>query len=152
MAPRLALAAACELAGDRRRAARRYERVWRVDHGYVSAAFGLARTRAAAGDRAGAVAVLDEVPDTSSQYIAAQVAALRPAPRRRGRRDRRGRPGRGGVDRLERLRLDAAAHAGLAVEMFLAALGCLGGGRGRDRAGATRSRGTVSAPVCSVRY
>ena len=74
-AARLALAAACELAGDRDGAARRYLRVWRVDHGFVSAAFGLARTLLAAGDRAGAVAILDEVPES--------LQPVRPRPRSR---------------------------------------------------------------------
>ena len=121
----LALAAANELAGDRAIAARRYERVWRVDHGFVSAAFGLARCRLAAGDRAGAVAVLDEVPDSSSQHQAAQVAAVRAS-----------------VDkatgtlaeadlvaastRLERLKLDQQRRATLAIELFHTALEWLG--------------------------
>jgi len=124
-AVRLALAAADELSGNRDLAARRYERVWRVDHGYVSAAFGLARCRLAAGDRAGALAVLDEVPDSSSQYLAAQVAAVR-----------------AGLDRatgtlaeadlvaasmrLERLKLDAQRRATLAIELFQTALAWLG--------------------------
>lgn len=132
IAAQLALAATSELAGiaagaaeggDARRyeATRRYERVWRVDHGYTSAAFGLARTRAAAGDRAGAIGVLDEVPDSSSQYVSARVAALRI---------------RLGSDagtltetdlldasgRLERLGLDSARQARMSVEMFEAAL------------------------------
>jgi serine/threonine-protein kinase PknG len=124
-AARLALGAADELAGRRDIAARRYERVWRMDHGFVSAAFGLARCRLAAGDRAGAVAVLDEVPDSSSQHLAAQVAAVR-----------------AGLDkasgtlaevdlvaasmRLEKLKLDAQRRATLAIELFRTALEWLG--------------------------
>lgn len=65
-AAQLALAAAWELVGDGAGATRRYERVWRVDHADVSAAFGLSRMRLSVGDRAGAVAILDEVPETSS--------------------------------------------------------------------------------------
>ena len=53
IAPRLALAASLELAGDRAGAARLYERIWRVDREYVSAAFGLARARVDTGDHAG---------------------------------------------------------------------------------------------------
>jgi serine/threonine-protein kinase PknG len=122
IAPRLALAAAIELGGDPAAAARLYERVWCVDHEYASAAFGLARTRLAARDVAGAVAVLDEVPDTSIQYEAAQVAALR------ARLD----AANGEADlvdasvRLQRLRLDAERQATLSVEMFRAALAWLG--------------------------
>ncbi len=124
-AARLALAVADELSGRPDLAAGRYARVWRVDHGYVSAAFGLARCRMAANDRSGAVAVLDEVPDSSSQFLAAQVAAVR-----------------AGLDRttgtlaeedlvsvsarLERLKLDAQRRALLAIELFQAALHWLG--------------------------
>jgi serine/threonine-protein kinase PknG len=43
----------------------------------VSAAFGLARIRTAAGDGAGAVEALAAVPESSSQHLAAQVAAIR---------------------------------------------------------------------------
>jgi serine/threonine-protein kinase PknG len=124
-AAQLAVAVAAELAGDRTGAARRYERVWRVDHGFLSAAFGLARIRLLAGDRAGAVEVLDEVPDTSSQQVAAQIAAVR------GRLDHR--PGvltssdlLEASTRLERMRLDSRRQATLAVEMFQTALRWVG--------------------------
>ncbi|HEX4816160.1 MAG TPA: tetratricopeptide repeat protein [Nonomuraea sp.] len=63
-APKLALGFALELAG--RQAAPFYETVWRTDHAYVSAAFGLART--------GRMEVLDEVPPASSHRVAAQLA------------------------------------------------------------------------------
>jgi len=76
-APKLAAAAAAEWSGDLEVAARLYERVWRADRGYVSAAFGLARIRLQDGDRPAAVTVLDEVPDSSSYHGAAQVAAVR---------------------------------------------------------------------------
>jgi serine/threonine-protein kinase PknG len=75
-APRLALAFCCEEAGDFPAAARQYESVWRTDHGYLSAAFGLARVRLAMGDRDGAVRALDEVPSLSRHYGAAQLAAM----------------------------------------------------------------------------
>ncbi len=120
-AAQLALAAACELVGYRAGATHRYQRVWWVDHTFVSAAFGLSRVRLSVGDRARAVAVLDEVPTTSSQRVAAQISAVR-----------------GGLDmrpgplteadfieastRLEQLRLDTQRQAGLAIEMFQTAL------------------------------
>jgi serine/threonine-protein kinase PknG len=63
-APKLALAFALESAG--KQATHWYNSVWRTDHSYVSAAFGLART--------GRMDVLDEVPPTSSYRVAAQVA------------------------------------------------------------------------------
>jgi serine/threonine-protein kinase PknG len=126
-AAQLALAAAGELAGDRDAAGPRYLRVWRVDHAFVSAAFGVARVSLAAADRTAAVSILDEVPDSSSQHVAAQIAAVRAR--------LSGGPGRLGeadlVDasvRLERLRLDEQRRAGLAIEMFRCALAWLGAG------------------------
>lgn len=77
-AVRLALAVAVEISGGPRDWCERlYERVWRTDRGYVSAAFGLARLRVARGDRGAAAAALDEVPETSRHHGAAQVAAVR---------------------------------------------------------------------------
>jgi serine/threonine-protein kinase PknG len=124
-AARLALAAACELAGDRDGAIRRYVSVWRVDHGFVSAAFGLARTLLADGDRAGAVSILDEVPDISSQHVSAQVAAVL------CELDTRGGPLAetdllAASQRLELLRLDQARRATLVVEVLRNALHFLG--------------------------
>jgi serine/threonine-protein kinase PknG len=77
LAPRLALALAAEAAGDRVTAARYYQLVWTVDRSYVSAAFGLARVRLAAGDRPGAIAAIAAVSPTSSHHLAAQIAAVR---------------------------------------------------------------------------
>lgn len=124
-AARLGLAAACELAGDHAGAGHLYERVWRVDHSFLSAAFGLSRMRLSVGDRAGAVAVLDEVPATSSQQVAAQIAAVR------GGLDHRLNP-LTEIDfaeastRLERLRLDTKRQASLAIEMYQTGLRWLG--------------------------
>ncbi|WP_433440165.1 tetratricopeptide repeat protein [Nonomuraea sp. CA-141351] len=64
LAPKLALAFALECAG--KPAATWYEGVWRTDHSYVSAAFGLARS--------GRMSVLDEVPAHSIYRMPAQVA------------------------------------------------------------------------------
>jgi len=124
-AARLGLAAACELAGDRAGASYLYERVWRVDHAFLSAAFGLARMRLSVGDREGAIAVLDEVPATSSQQVPAQIAAVR------GGLDHRLNPLTEtdfveASTRLERLRLDTQRQASLAVEMYQTALRWLG--------------------------
>src|SRR5262245_43481953 len=77
LVPKLALAFAAESAGDLETAAKYFRLVWTIDRSYVSAAFGLARTRLRAGDRAGAIAALTSVPATSSHYIAAQIAAVR---------------------------------------------------------------------------
>ncbi|WP_344619595.1 serine/threonine-protein kinase, partial [Dactylosporangium salmoneum] len=124
-AAQLALAAANELAGERAWADWRYQRVWRVDHNFVSAAFGVARMRLAGGDRPGAVAVLDEVPDISTHHVAAQIAAVRAAlhtecgPLTPG-------DFLDSSDRLEKLKLDKQRRAKLAVEMFHTALDWLG--------------------------
>ncbi|GLY47726.1 serine/threonine-protein kinase [Lentzea sp. NBRC 102530] len=75
-APKLALGFCAEHEGELDRARRLYEAVWRRDRSQGSAAFGLTRIRLAEGDRAGAVAVLDEVPKVSRHFDAAAVAAV----------------------------------------------------------------------------
>jgi serine/threonine-protein kinase PknG len=77
LAPKLALAFAAEAAGDLTTARRYFRLVWTVDRSYISAAFGMARTCLAAGDRPGAIAALVAVPAASSHYAAAQIAAVR---------------------------------------------------------------------------
>ncbi|MFG1842420.1 tetratricopeptide repeat protein [Micromonospora sp. NPDC049175] len=77
VAPKLALGYCAERGGDHVRAARYYAAVWQRDPFQASAAFGLARLRLATTDRAGAVAVLDEVPALSRHHDAARVAAAR---------------------------------------------------------------------------
>ena len=77
LAPKLALGVACELAGQVAEAASWYEIVSRTDPSFTSAAFGLARCRLAAGDRAGALTAYERVPDSSSAYLDAQTARIR---------------------------------------------------------------------------
>jgi serine/threonine-protein kinase PknG len=76
LAPKIAIAATAELQGARDRAAHYYGTVWRTDHSYVSAAFGLARQRVHAGDRAGAIAALDQVPTDSAHFTPAAATAI----------------------------------------------------------------------------
>lgn len=76
LAPLLALALTAELTGDTATARRHYARVWHTDRSYVNAAFGLARLRQVEGDRAGAVRVLDQVPEDSRHHPAASAAAI----------------------------------------------------------------------------
>jgi serine/threonine-protein kinase PknG len=76
LAPKLAIAATAEFRDARDDAAHYYETVWRTDHSYVSAAFGLARQRARSDDRVGAIAALDQVPDASAHYTAARATAI----------------------------------------------------------------------------
>jgi serine/threonine-protein kinase PknG len=129
---RLALAAAMECTGDNDVAQRLYERVWHTDRAYLSAAFGLARIELARHNRAGAAAVLDQVPDSSSYHLAAQVAAVRASLHTGGQptgmADLLGASGR-----LERLGLDVERQARLTVEMLAAALEWLTGGAGRTQ-------------------
>ncbi|NLV78727.1 MAG: protein kinase [Rhodococcus sp.] len=85
LAPKLALAATSELIllhwesadpGAWQATCENYYRtVWRTDHTVVSAAFGLARQLTVRGDRAGAVAVLDQVPETSRHHHTAGMTA-----------------------------------------------------------------------------
>ncbi|MGA5260927.1 tetratricopeptide repeat protein [Streptomyces griseoincarnatus] len=77
IAPKLALGLCAEVLGQLDNAAEYYHLVWSTDPSYVSAAFGLARVRLAAGDRHGAVRTLESVPESSIHYTAARVAAVR---------------------------------------------------------------------------
>jgi serine/threonine-protein kinase PknG len=137
LAVKLALGLAAEAAGDLAAAGRLFKLAATVDpNGYVSAAFGLARTRLAAGDPAGAIAALATVPDTSSYHQAAQVAAVRvqvaerPGPSRVSPDDLRRAGGR-----LARLNLDAIQAELLTAEILRAALDCVvAGGRPADGA------------------
>lgn len=129
LAPKLALAVSAECCADHFAAARLYELVWRTDRSYVSAAFGLARTYLAQGDRSGALEVLESVPDRSSHFIAAQMAviATRTAwtpPERLTERDLVDAGGR-----VERLSLDAERRAKLAVDVLRAGVGWVAAGR-----------------------
>ena len=77
LAPKLAFASVEESAGVPAEAARWYEIVSRTDPGFTAAAFGLGRCRLAAGERAGALAAYDRIPDSSSAYVEAQTARIR---------------------------------------------------------------------------
>jgi serine/threonine-protein kinase PknG len=73
LAPKLALALACERAGEPEIAEGLYAICASTDANYVApAAFGLARIRAARKDTAGAVAALDMVPSTSRGFTEAR--------------------------------------------------------------------------------
>jgi serine/threonine-protein kinase PknG len=77
LAPKLGLGLACELAGAAAEAAGWYEIVARTDPSITSACLGLARSRAATGERAAALAAYAVVPDSSSGYLDAQTARIR---------------------------------------------------------------------------
>ncbi|MBO3083361.1 serine/threonine-protein kinase [Cellulomonas fengjieae] len=74
LAPKLALATACELSGEPDIAESLYVICARSDANYTApAAFGLARIRRARGDLAGALAALDLVTATRSSYVDARM-------------------------------------------------------------------------------
>ncbi len=124
LAPKLALALACELGGQPDVAELLYLTCLRTDANYVAAAaFGLARIRAARaaggqGDLTAAIAALDTVPPTSRSFLAARrhratlliqshggLSALSAA-----------------LDSVESISLDPHDRAGLRVEVLRAAL------------------------------
>ncbi|HLL62658.1 MAG TPA: tetratricopeptide repeat protein [Propionibacteriaceae bacterium] len=73
LAPKLALALACERGGETEIAEELYRTCASTDANYVAAsAFGMARIRAARGDVAGAIGALDLVPSTSRHYAEAR--------------------------------------------------------------------------------
>ncbi|OYD68575.1 serine/threonine-protein kinase [Rhodococcus sp. OK302] len=86
IAPKLALAATAELILQqwdsedpdqwRRYSEKYYLTVWRTDRNYVSAAFGLARQLADRGNKADAIAALDEVPTSSRHYNVARMSSV----------------------------------------------------------------------------
>ncbi len=124
LAPKLALAFAAESGGDTTAAGHYFGLVWTVDQSYISAAFGLARTCLAAGDRAGAIAALEAVPRTSSHHAAAQIAVLRVLVAGGSGEDLRQADGR-----LGRLSVDDVRRQQLTVEILQAALLCCTSGQ-----------------------
>jgi serine/threonine-protein kinase PknG len=129
LAPKLALAFAAEASRDPATAARYFQLVWTVDRSYVSAAFGLARARLTAGDALAAEAAVAAVPDTSSQYPVAQIAALRARLFGSDHGTITADDLNATGDRLSRLSLDPARRQLLTVEILKAAVGFVGAGR-----------------------
>ncbi|WP_157983526.1 tetratricopeptide repeat protein, partial [Nocardiopsis sp. TNDT3] len=128
LAPKLALALACERTGEHETAARLFRAVWNTDRSFVSAAFGLARIRLVQGDRAAATAVLDTVPELSRLHVHAQTALIAVLAAHH--------QGTGAADfvqagrRLERIGLDGESADRLTVRVLESALGWLGAGAG----------------------
>ncbi len=77
LAPKLALGLAAEQTGNFKLAIQMYDLVSRTDPSYTSAAFGLARCLCATGDRKGAVAALERVPQTSNLFTRSRVEVAR---------------------------------------------------------------------------
>jgi serine/threonine-protein kinase PknG len=124
LVPKLALAFAAEAGGDRAAAARYFQLVWTVDRSHVSAAFGLARMRLLADDRATAVAAVAAVPETSSHHVAAQIAAVRIQFTGREKAGITADDLQAAAARLSLLNLDAARQQRLTAGILAAALAC----------------------------
>jgi serine/threonine-protein kinase PknG len=129
LAPKLALAFAAEADGDPATAARYFQLVWTVDRSYVSAAFGLAREWLAAGDAVAAEAAFAAVPETSSQHLTAQIAAVRARLVGRGHAAITASDLQAAGARLGRLALDASRQLRLTAEILQTALGCVTAGQ-----------------------
>ncbi|MEU7111968.1 tetratricopeptide repeat protein [Streptomyces sp. NPDC046182] len=124
-APKLALGICAEVLGQLDNAAEYYRLVWATDPSYVSAAFGLARVRLAAGDRTGAVRTLESVPEASIHYTAARVAAVRARLRRRAAHEPLGADltaAAAQVSALQDFGLDAVRRERLSTEVLGSAL------------------------------
>ncbi len=76
LAPKMALAATAEMRASFSEATRYYTTIWRTDDSYISAAFGLARQQARAGDRAGAIATLDRISPATAYFTLAGTTAV----------------------------------------------------------------------------
>ncbi|MFD3310510.1 tetratricopeptide repeat protein [Streptomyces sp. NPDC058694] len=124
-APKLALGICAEVLGRSDKAAEYYRLVWTTDERYVSAAFGLARVLLASGDRAGAVAALESVPEASIHFTAARVAAIRARLRERSPREpllEDLRAAAAQVEELRQLGIDADRREQLSTEVLGSAL------------------------------
>ncbi|GAB2613532.1 serine/threonine-protein kinase [Streptomyces capparidis] len=152
-APKLALGLCAELLGQLDNAVEYYRLVWTTDLSYVSAAFGLARVLLASGDRAGAVRVLESVPDSSIHFTAARVAAVRARLSERPAGEPLLDDLRAAAEQIERLDLDRQRREALAVEVLGTALAWLlsdDGGAGAGGAAAP-SRGSLLGSELSER-
>ena len=126
-----------------------YRLVWATDRSYVSAAFGLARVRLAAGDRTGAVEALESVPESSIHYIAARIAAVRARLRQRPPRDPLSADLRAAAEQVEALAdfgLDAERREQLTTEVLGSALDwVLSGSHGAGPDGSAAARRAAGA-------
>jgi len=119
LAPKLALALACETSGELDVAESLYTTCARTDANYIApSAFGLARIRSGRGDLDGAISALDLVPPTSRAFTQA----------RRERAGQLAASGRGlpalseAMDSIESLTIDARDRATLSASVLDTAL------------------------------
>jgi serine/threonine-protein kinase PknG len=121
LAPKLALALACELGGQPDIAELLYLTCLRTDANYVApAAFGLARIRSARGsaELGAAIAALDMVPPTSRSYVAARRQRASLLIESNGGLDALS----AALDSVEAISIQPRDRAGLRVEVLQAAL------------------------------
>jgi serine/threonine-protein kinase PknG len=127
LAPKLALGAAAEAAGNHAAAVGWYDAVSRTDRSYTTATFGLARCCLALGDRAGALEAYDRIESSSSTYTEAQIARIHCLTAA----DNGGPASIADLlaadAALRGLALEGEQHARLAAELIEAALGTLEG-------------------------
>ncbi|WP_093785382.1 serine/threonine-protein kinase [Actinacidiphila guanduensis] len=138
-APKLALGICAEVLGQLDNAAEYYRLVWTTDQSYVSAAFGLARVLLRAGDRAGAVRALESVPESSTHYTAARVAAIRARLRDRAPQEPLLPDLHAAARQVEELQhqgLDSDRREQLATEVYGSALDWVLAGRTGEQGGA----------------
>jgi serine/threonine-protein kinase PknG len=129
LAPKLAIAATAEMRDARDDALRFYETVWRTEHSYYSAAFGLARQHMLVGDRANAIAALDQVASSSAHYAAARATAIEILLDRHAPENLDEQTLLDAGERSAALRLESAAkRARIRLQVFGAALGWLRAG------------------------
>ena len=122
VAPKLALAAAAECAGDGQLAQHYYALVAHRDPGVADAAFGLARMRLQAGHRDSAIAALDRTPQSSSWHVTAQLCAVQIAlMRSRGVKVDKDKLGCA-ADRVEKLHLDPIIEQEVRITLLTAAV------------------------------
>ncbi len=119
--PKLALAAAAECRGHDDPAARYYALVSGLDPSLADAAFGLARVRLRAGDRAKATVALDAIPDSSSWYVTAQLCAVHATLLGRTGIDVGEDELRSAAARIEKLPLDPATEQQVRATLLAAA-------------------------------
>jgi serine/threonine-protein kinase PknG len=122
LAPKLALAVAHESGSAYAEALPWYELVGRTDPSFTTAAFGLARCRLAAGDRAGALAAYEAVPASSSSYDDAQLARIECLIATDAGHKPRLDELQTAASAIDKAALVPAVHARLTVELLLAAL------------------------------
>ena len=121
-APKLALAAIAECTDQDGPDTRHYPVIARPDPALADAVFGWARVALRAGDRDTAMTALDSVPESSSHYLAAQLAATTVLLFGRGGTEI-GLPAlHSAAENIHRLNLDPAIRAQVRAELLTAAL------------------------------